>query len=296
METKYALSLVLSLLGASSLACTSVNPYIEHRLTLEESVGDLQAGRYQESVFRLQQLLAETSVHADDFALQRFFAAYLLTDAHTRASHEGPFLREHGTQTSFSKPGASQPSRLGHLMAMTYNSGFGRSDFERAQTADLEHLGEKKLPDTLEAMGTERALTYLNLCFMAVHAELDFQDRIDEFLSGADDWTELERCEALMEEVALPRDVRPWVYLAIFEYQKKRDERSAYRFAIRARESGAEASAFGNERRDQLAHWITQDASFQFVSPANQPFDPALEGCTVTGTPNLMYEAVPKPD
>jgi len=282
----------ITLVLTATLGCKSANPYTEKRLVLEQSLEDLEAGRYRDSVFRLQKLLAETSEEPEAHALQRFFAAYLLTEAHERASHGESFLEEPGPRTSYTGAPRSRPSRLGHLKAMTYHSGFGHSSYELARRSPLEHENERKLPEELEALGTERACTYLNLCFLAIHAELDFQDRIDEFLSSVPEWVDLERCEELMDEVSLRPEVRPWVHLAVFEYLKDRDERNAYRFAIRARETGQGAPAFGEERRERLARWITHESSFRFVSPANQPFDPVLEGCTVTGTPNLMYEPV----
>lgn len=284
--------ILIALALSATFGCKSANPYAENRLVLEQSLLDLEAGRYRESAFRLQKLLAETSEKSEAHALQRFFAAYLLTETHDRASHGAGFLEEPGARTAYTNRPRPRPSRLGHLMAMTYHSGFGRSSFEMARRSPLEHEGERKLPEELEELGIERACTYLNLCFLAIHAELDFQDRIDEFLTDVPEWIDLERCEVLMDEVTLTPEVRPWVHLAVFEYLKERDERNAYRFAIRARETSQDVEAFGEERRHQLAGWITEESSFQFVSPANQPFDPVLEGCTVTGTPNLMYEPV----
>jgi len=282
MKARFAICIAL-LVNAG--ACTSVNPYLENRLVLEECVLDIDTSRFQESAHRLEVLLAETNGEARDFALQRFFAAYLLTTIHARAS-ANPFLQEPVTKAnSFGSSQGLQPSRLGHLMALIHDSGCARSLFEFASEAPLEQKGGKQLPAELE---------YLNLCFLAVHAELNFQDRIDEVLSNSREWLILDSCERALDQVALPAEVRPWVYLAVFEHEKHRDERNAFRFAIRARETGIHVPAFGRERCDRLAHWITEESSFRFISPANQPFDPALEGCTVTGTPNLNYEAIAK--
>ena len=177
-------------------------------------------------------------------------------------------------------------------MAVTYHSSRGRSWYGPAAGSPLESDGEKLLPPELEAVGAENALVYMNLCFLAVHSELNFQDRIEEILGGMPELTDLEGCEALMDTVNLQPAQRPWIYRGVFEQQKRRNEPNAYRFAIRARETGKDVEAFGDDLCDQIARWITDESSYRFVSPANQPFDPALEGCTVTGTPNLMYEAM----
>lgn len=278
---------------ALSTACTSRNLYVENRLVLERAMTDLKAGESERAAYTLESMLGETD--AAEFALQRFFAAYLLTLAHEEASAEGPFLEEPLEPSGRFDAGASgsrRPSRIGHLMAVTYHASRGRSWYPLAGLSPLAVEGERLLPIQLEALGAQNALVYMNLCYLAVHSELNFQDRIEEILAGMSELTDLARCEAVMDRVDLPADLRPWIYRAVFEHQKRRDEPNAYRFAIRARETGKDVPAFGQDLCDRIAYWITDESSYRFVSPANQPFDPALEGCTVTGTPNLMYEAL----
>jgi len=277
--------------------CSSVNPYLEKRQVLELAVSGLEAGNYADTVRTLEQLLADTSEESRDYALQRFFAAYLLTQAHQRANTQAPFLQEpadDGAQhfSLNSTGGGMRPSRIGHLMAVTYHSSFGRSWYDQASGSPFEKEGEKLLPRSLEAYGVKQALAYQNLCYLAVHSELNFQDRVEEILFSMEELTDLSHCEALMKAVQLDPAIRPWVYLAVFEHQRTRDEPNAYRFALRARETGKGHEAFGTELSASIVRWITEESTYRFVSPANQPFDPALEGCTVTGTPNLMYEAI----
>ena len=286
----------LSLLALGS-ACASSNPFLENRMVLEQVVFQQDACEYEQAVRALEKMLADTQDEAGDFALQRFFAAYLLTRLHETASSEAPFLQEPaGEQFSLrsSRGPDDRPSRIGHLMAIAYHSSFGRSWYGSAKNAPSVVDGERLLPSELDGFGARNALAYLNLCFLAVHSELNFQDRIEEILYGSSELTDLDGCEALMDAVELQPAIRPWVYRAVFEQQKRRNEPNAYRFGIRARETGKDVEAFGEELRVEIVDWITNESSYRFVSPANQPFDPALEGCTVTGTPNLMYEAILK--
>jgi len=283
-----------AVLLACATSCSSPNPYVEHRQILEQAMADLDLGRTSKAAASLETITGITA--AGDPAVQRFFAAYLLTLVHLEASAYEPFLREPVQQGgSFEvrsqASGGTRPSRIGHLMAVTYNSSRGRAWFANADEQALESDGEKLLPPALEELGTENALVYMNLSILAVYSELNFQDRIEEILNGMEELTDLEACEALIEQVDLLPELRPWIYRGVFEHQKGRDERNAYRFAIRARETGKDVESFGEDRCDQIAVWITDESSFRFVSPANQLFDPALEGCTVGGTPNLMYEA-----
>ncbi len=286
-----SLSFLLVLLPA----CSSPNPFVENRIVLENAITHIESGETSTAARDLELMLA--TAEGEEFYLQRFFASYLLTQAHGTASVQEPFLSEPvGTGDRFDVRSQSlnggRPSRIGHLVAMIYHSSHGRAWYGRTGESPLEWEGERVLPAQLESYGTENAAIYMNLCFLAVYSELNFQDGIAELLAGMGELTDLERCEALMDQVELEAELRPWVYRGVFEHQKKRDEPNAYRFAIRARETGSAVEAFGAELSAQIARWITHDSSYRFVSPANQAFDPALEGCTVTGTPNLMYEAV----
>lgn len=275
--------------------CSSVNPYVEHRLVLEQAVEGLEQGDHARAVRSLERMLAKTDEQSRTFALQRFFATYLLTQAHQAANGASPFLEEPADDgAGFRAADGTRPSRIGHLMAITYHSSFGRSWFDLARGAAPEVDGERLLPTGLEAYGPEKALAYMNLCYLAIHAELHFQDRVEEILFGMDELLDLDHCEDLMDSVALDPAVRPWVYLAVFEHQRTRDEPNAYRFGLRARAAGRGHEAFGDELDAGIVRWILEESAYEFVSPANLPFDPALEGCTVTGTPNLMYEAILK--
>ena len=276
--------------------CSSTNPYLEHRLVLESAMGELDNGELERAAHTLETLLQDTRAEAPDFALQRFFAAYLLTRAHESATAQ-PFLDEPGQsgsafEISETGSGGRRPSRLAHLLAMIYHASAGRSWFPLTTDSPESVDGEALLPETLQELGPRNATVYLNLCFLAVHSELNFEDRIEEVLQGMTQLADLESCERTMDEAHFPEALRPWVYLGIFEHQKRRDEVNAYRFGVRARETGRRIETFGRSRADEIARWIQDESRYEFVSPANQPFDPALEGCTVTGTPNLMYEAI----
>ena len=64
-------------------------PHNANRDVLQGTQAQIQAGQLAAATTRLEQMLAETYEEAADYALQRYFATYLLTVAHEQGSIAG---------------------------------------------------------------------------------------------------------------------------------------------------------------------------------------------------------------
>ena len=276
--------------------CSSSNPYKANRKVLEAAVNQVDSGQNRKAVSLLEHMLADTTADASDFALQRFFAYYLLTSIHEDASVKNAFLMEAaGQASSFSLQGTGTggmaPSRVGHLVAAAYNASFGRSAYHAATQSRDKQDGEVLLPVELAEIGALNAYAHMNLTLLSIYSQLDFQDRVEEILNGMADPLKFEDCDSLLDDTRTSAHMRPWIFLAAFDYLKTRNERLAYKFGIRARETASDSGgSFGEALRAAIATWITDESKYDFKSSAGEQFDPALEGCTTTGEPNIEFE------
>lgn len=269
-------ALVPALLAA---ACGSANPFVENRLALDAANQKLMAGDYAAATGALQGLVLRTNLQPDQFVLQRYFAAYLLSRAQVETG-----LATTGDQW------------LPTLVGSTYFMNFAEAWSAAAKASPAaDETKEAMLPEALAAFGVDNAQAYLGLCWLVVCARLGFQNEVAEVCGAEPRLAAVESAEKLSQDLGMSDAARPWLLWSLFQHQKVRDERLAYRFAIRARELGRTVpTAFPAARGDEIVHWILNESKFVFKSSAGVEFDPKAERCSQTGEPNIAFRGTPK--
>ena len=105
------------------VSCGSTDLYGKNRSALDSANSSLAAGRYKDAIDRSEGLLTETAADKGAYRLQRFFAAHLISRAHSEASFAGPFLTEPNRDAAFSLDGGSKgrkESPTAHLVAAAW--------------------------------------------------------------------------------------------------------------------------------------------------------------------------------
>lgn len=260
-------------------ACGSANPFVENRQALDAANQKLLAGDFAATDSVLQGLVLKTNPEAGRFALQRYFAAYLLSRAQMESA-----LRMTGEQW------------LPTLVGSTYFMNFAEAWSAAAKASPAaDETKEPMLPEALATFGVDNAQAYLNLCWLVVCARLGFQNEVAEVCGAEPRLATVESAEKLSHDLGMTDEARPWLLWSLFQHQKVRDERVAYRFGIRARELGRSvAGSFPAARGDEIVHWIQSESKFVFKSTAGVEFDPKAERCSQTGEPNISFRGSPK--
>jgi hypothetical protein len=122
---------------------------------------------------------------------------------------------------------------------------------------------------------------------------LGFGTTVERTLDASPPLLEPESCESLLESARLAPALRPWVYLAVFEYLRGRDQPAAFPFAVRTLETASAAGGSpGAARTDPIAVWLSSGSDYVFKCPqCNQPIVPALTACQNDHTPHLQFYA-----
>ena len=258
-------------------------------------------------VARLNGLLADTQQQADEFALQRFYSAFLLAQVHAAASMGSPFREEPILNKSRiggigrrdpSDEDRKRPSITAHLVATMYHASFARALYDRAARSGPQHDGVVLLPEELWNLGVDNADTNLQILLTTTYSRLGFQDEVAKTLAQSPDLLEPERCLAFLEACRTQKRQKPWVCEMVFEYLKNLDELRAYRFAIMAVE-GRERFGYGlpAENVEAIDQWILNGASFRFVCPESQTdYIPGQRRSPISGIPHFEYVAVQRTD
>ena len=297
-------SITLLLVASTLVGCSSPNAFQANKAVLAAAETDISEGRIEQASGRLETLLTETSAEANTYAVQRFYAAYLLTRAHGEASFRNAFLTEARAGGSFNlsgggSSGSQAASPVGHLVAVTWWASFGRKWFAAASRASLDQGGESLLPANLADLSPENAHAHLLLSFLAVYSRLNFQDRTVAMLNDLRELSDLDRCNALLAEARVPQQMHPWIYRAIYRYLKKSDEPAAYRFGVMARRTAKFTTDtlgyFDKPMQAEIADWIAGQSRFTYRCPrGDTDFEPDLERCDEHGIDQIDYEARPK--
>jgi len=260
-------------LMAVAAACQSVEPSVV-RGELERAHGLYAEGDYEGAADKIDEILAATSGEPDQFAVQRFYAAFLATQAHLAAAClDEPFLTERSYQG-----GSPKPSRIAHAMAELLHASNGLAWWESDPAAmSMEDLGGL-VPPGLAAEGFEAARTNLHLAMLAAYAALRFDDqartvleapelaaieeRVEQQLSSgtraeaADVWAEE------MKRVSLPESVHPWVYLALFRADD--DPRLAFVYGMSALVEGRGPGGLDELTQAEIVDWIDHGTEYEF--------------------------------
>jgi hypothetical protein len=287
-------------------ACSSPNPFIAHREQLADSFGKVSASQYGTAARELETVLAETNDDAKKFAVQRFYAMYLLTQAHMRASVKDSFLKEPAPTLARSGIGAAsegdskQPSTVGHLVAAMMYASFAKDTYPAARGGQLVEKGEEVLPHELSGFDVETAQINLELCMLVVQAELGFESNVERTLDNSNEmWTDAGAIR-LLDRTHFDTSLRPWVFYTLFDYLKTRNEPAAYRFGVLAMEHAGDANGtLGTKRTAGIIHWIKEGSHFVFKCPqCNSAAVPEMHACPTDQTPLIDFfaaERAPKP-
>ncbi len=228
-------------------------------------------GDFFRAIEQADEVLALADKGAPQGALARFSAAMLAAEAHWRAASGAPFLREPDAA------GVRQLSPVAHLMAATNYLAIARSAAPRAALAD-------------PADSVAVALRNANLIELVVHSRLGLRASVNAFLQRSPELHDAKACADLARNAPLAGR-RPWLYSALFDYQRGRDETQAYRFAVMCIDEAPSAGAdFDPQRSRELERWILRDASLEFHCPkCDLAVNPGLRACPNDRTPNVDF-------
>lgn len=302
-----SIALLLALLVPSLCACKAGRPYVENQHDLQFAL-DAYATQQQpeEVVERLNRVLADTQADPEDFALQRFYAAYLLAQLHAAASMGRPFRSEPTTYKSRvggigqhepEEVQKRQPSPTAHLVATVYHASYARSLYERAARSGPMKDGVVLLPEELWNLGVDKADTGLQILLATTYSRLGFREEVAKTLSRSPDLLEPNRCLAFLDACHTQNRLKPWVCDMVFHYLKEIDELQAYRFGVMAVE-GRERFGYGlpAQEVDRIEDWIVNGASVMFVCPESQTaYIPGQRRSPISGIPHIEYVPVERP-
>jgi hypothetical protein len=285
-------------------ACASNDAYLDNQRDLDFALAAFAAKEQPEDVvMRLNRVLADTQDAASEFALQRFYAAFLLAQVHAAASMGSPFREEPTTFRSRvggigrrdpSDEDMERPSRTAHLVATMYHASFARSLYEQAARSGPQKDGIVLVPDELWNLGVDHADTNLQILLTTTYSRLGFRDEVAKTLAQSPDLLKPERCLAFLESSHVQTRLKPWVCVMVFEYLKNLDELQAYRFGILAVE-GQERFGHALPRSvvGRIDDWIVSGASVKFVCPESQTaYIPGQRRSPISGVPHSEYVAV----
>lgn len=262
--------LVVAALLALS-ACSTERIYGKNRELLASAHQSVASNQLERAEYQATQVLVDTGNVADDYALQRFFAAYLMTLANMRAFFQDPWLTEPdtGAWANLGGGGGRRPSRTGHLVATAYNASYALGLFPSARAAKAVEKGEKLLPAELEELGVEDANLFAKLSMLTVYSRLQYQDQVNQILRATEGSTDLAKLDAMLDRARVSKSMRPWIYLAVFENLRKANEKAAYKLAIRTLDAARDqdAASFDEELLRGVEGWIVADSSYVFRCP-----------------------------
>lgn len=292
-----ALALTLS-------ACSSNGLLEENAHDLEFSLQAYAAQEQPEEVVaRLNRVLTDTQEDPGEFALQRFYAAFLLAQVNAAASMGSPFREEPTTYRSrvggigrrdLAEEDTLRPSSTAHLMATMYHASFARSLYARAARTGPQKDGVVLLPEELWNLGVDHADTNLQVLLTVTYARLGFRDEVANTLASSPDLLQPNRCIPFLDSCRTQTRLKPWVCEMVFHYLKDRDELEAYRFGVMAIE-GRERFGYGLPPHvvDRIEEWIVDSATVQFVCPESQTaYIPGQRRSPISGIPHIEYVPV----
>lgn len=263
-----------ALAAVSLLACSAPAPRAERAALLDEEVAALcdanAAGEFVRTVEQAERFLAQTDRSDALGARASLQAALEAGRAHARLAVTAPYLREPDAD------GVWQLSPIAHRMAMARYFSLARSLARRAATVEgAEELSE--------------ALRGADLAEFAFHAQLGLEPSCRAYMQRESELHDPRVAAELFQRLPLA-GLRPWLYAELFDYQRARDERAAYRFAIMAIDEAPSATGFSAQRVAQLERWITGECSLEFHCPqCDLAVNPGLRACPNDRTPNVEF-------
>lgn len=227
-------SLLVSFLA---LGCGAVDPYRRPYEQLEVAATQFDLLDFPQSVATLEELLAETEPQAEKFALQRFYAQYLLARVHIRASLMQPFLQEVVPSPSISTSvagGKARPSRNAHLMAALMHRGGALSARASAEGAATESAGGPLLPAMLADFTLENVENYLFIAALAAYGHLGFDDDVRRVVKDEPNLASVANTRAFLHSAKVGVEWHDEVFVILFRALRSVNRIDAFQFAIAA--------------------------------------------------------------
>jgi len=264
-------SVALAALLCAACASSKPKPVVRYVEQVDAATAAVSEGNFQGAVEAADAVLREADARSPEGAADFFRAALVAANAHLSAARATPFLTEPGPS------GAEVPSKVAHWVAATRCYAGARAVAVRAATRDnADEIGA--------------ALSEANLVELSLHSRLGLTSSVNAFLARHPSLHDADACVAAARDASL-NGARPWVYLALFDFQRSRDERQAYRFAILTiDEAPTAADKLDPRRLAELERWILRDSSLEFHCPkCDLVVSPALHACPSDRTPNLDF-------
>ncbi len=248
------LACLAALLLWSLAACSSVNPYEMNRELLSASSKQLSSDNAAAATGHAEQLVAGRAADGSEFRLQRFYALYLLTQAHVRGATHQSFLGGAGGKSSM---GSSRNTDVAHLVAATYYAGLARDLAEGARSDRRIVQDTNLLPADLESVSVEDALLRVELIRLVALSRLGFVSTYQSELENRTELHQAESCDEALRRAGLEAELVPWLYYTVFSHLKDKNDIAAYTFGAKARVSGAaKADAIPVERLNEIVEWV----------------------------------------
>lgn len=234
------------------------------RLALAAAAGHLERGETREAIEHSDAGLARARSHQGDEALQRFAAAFVAARAHAKAGDE-----------------------LSEMVALTMYADLAREVAPAARAAE----GAQALPVGLAGLDVDRALEYLDLAELAVHARLGFRTSVARVLERESRPPTPDELHERVERAGLDADLVPAVELAMFRYLRTKDEALAYRYgALALDRSAARSDVLDPHERAEIETWIERGSALEFHCPkCDLVVVPRLRACPNDQTPNPEF-------
>jgi hypothetical protein len=299
----------IALLLPGLAACGSVNKYKAPYDQLCVAQEDVDAGSFEHGARVCETVLADTSRAQDDFLLQRFYASYLLAQAHARASLGAPFLEDPeplgavaiGVGNASSGAAPERSTSPAHLVATVshVSTALAIAGGAREKPSNVE--GQELLPSELSSFGVEPATDNLKILALVAFARLHCPDNAAAILANSTALLQLESCKRHLEAARIPAGLRPWVCWSTYRYLRDRSDqpgqREAYRFALAALEDGGAAGGtIDKPMQDEFAQWLRAGAAYVFKCPrCKNELIPGRRSCVSDGEPALEFNAEPRP-
>ncbi|MCA8975297.1 MAG: hypothetical protein KDC98_11290 [Planctomycetes bacterium] len=259
---------------AFAAACAGPNICRDNRLALEAANQQVIDGQLGPAKAALEAFLVKTNGIADEFVLQRYFAAYLLSRVSLESSLRG---------NEWLEP----------LVAASYYLNFAEQWSKAAKaSAPTGEEGEAMLPADLAAFGVDRAQTYLDVVWGVLCSRTLFQGEVDAVLAGLPGMARVKTADELCRELGMTNAMRVWTMFCLFEFYKEKDEPLAYTFGVFARELGREVrDAFPASYDEAIVNWILNESKYVYKSSKGIAFSPATDSCSVSGDRNIDFKA-----
>jgi hypothetical protein len=263
-------ALAVALAAAASCTSRPETQRDDPRLALAAAAGHLERGETREAIESSNAGLAKAREREGGEALQRFAAAFVAARAHAR---------------SF----AAATDELSDMVALTMYADLAREVASEARAAEAD--SGKTLPVGLAGLDVDRALEYLDLAELAVHARLGFRTSVARVLERESRPPDPDELHERMERADLDPDLVPAVELALFRYLRNKDQALAYRYgALALDRSAARSDVLDPRERSEIEGWIERGSELEFHCPkCDLAVVAKLRACPNDQTPNAEF-------